>query len=202
MHTWANVAKLTETKARSGGLVARCAAGLPFLLSEGIEVAFVPPVLDAPRRGRVTAVRPLGEGEAAVTFDSVGSIDVAEQLVGCCCLVRRDELSAEDRRALEEAELDLAGFQVWDAAAGFIGMVLCVVDNPAQSLLSVSRAAAPDVPSGAVASDALPEAAAAADSARRTSPEVLIPFVDELVTCIDVEAGRIDVNVPHGLLDL
>lgn len=193
MHTWANVAKLTETKARSGGLVARCAAGLPFLLSEGIEVAFVPPVLDAPRRGRVTAVRPLGEGEAAVTFDSVGSIDVAEQLVGCCCLVRRDELSAEDRRALEEAELDLAGFQVWDAKAGFVGTVLCVVDNPAQSLLSVSRAAAPDAPS---------EAAAAADGARSTSPEVLIPFVDELVTCIDVEAGRIDVNVPHGLLDL
>lgn len=193
MHTWANVAKLTETKARSGGLVARCAAGLPFLLSEGIEVAFVPPVLDAPRRGRVTAVRPLGEGEAAVTFDSVGSIDVAEQLVGCCCLVRRDELSAEDRRALEEAELDLAGFQVWDAKAGFIGTVLCVVDNPAQSLLSVSRAAAPDAPS---------EAAAAADGAHHVSPEVLIPFVDELVTCIDVEAGRIDVNVPHGLLDL
>lgn len=179
MHTWANVAKLTETKARSGGLVARCAAGLPFLLSEGLEVAFVPPVLDAPRRGRVTSVRPLSEDEAAVTFDSVDSIDVAEQLVGCCCLVRRSSLSADELRALEEAELDLTGFAVVDAAAGRIGTVSRIIENPGQSLLVVDRAGGADA-----------------------SSEALIPFVEDLVACIDVDARRIDVALPEGLLDL
>ena len=38
MHDWANVAELTKTKTLTGGLVARCAPGLPFLLEEGLEV--------------------------------------------------------------------------------------------------------------------------------------------------------------------
>lgn len=194
MHTWANVAKLTETKARSGGLVAQSAAGLPFLLSEGREVAFVPPVLDAPRSGRVVQVRPLGEGEAAVLFDTVDSIDVAEQLVGCSCLVRRADLSDEERLALEEAELDLSGFEVWDVQAGFIGTVSGIVDNPAQSLLSVVRAAA----SGEADASALPAGSASAGDA----PEILIPIVDAIVLNVDVDAGRIEVELPSGLLDL
>ena len=55
MRAWTDVAVLARTKNLQGGFVAQSAAGLPFLLSEGLEAAFVPPVLDAPRRAQVTA---------------------------------------------------------------------------------------------------------------------------------------------------
>jgi 16S rRNA processing protein RimM len=50
-----------------------------------------------------------------------------------------------------------------------------VVHLPSQDLLSVKR-----------------------DAGR----EVLVPFVAEIVTDIDVDAGRITVDLPEGLLDL
>jgi 16S rRNA processing protein RimM len=37
---------------------------------------------------------------------------------------------------------------------------------------------------------------------RDAGREVLVPFVVEIVTDIDVEAGRITVELPEGLLDL
>ena len=92
MRTWANVAELSKTKTLTGGLVARCAPGLPFLLEEGMEVAFVPPRHDAPRRARVLSVQDAGRDAFLVTFEGVDSIDVAELLVGCSCLVRRADL--------------------------------------------------------------------------------------------------------------
>ena len=52
MRAWTDVAVLARTKNLQGGFVAQSAAGLPFLLSEGLEVAFVPPVSDAPRAAR------------------------------------------------------------------------------------------------------------------------------------------------------
>lgn len=71
MRTWANVAELSKTKTLTGGLVARCAPGLPFLLEEGMEVAFVPPRHDAPRRARVLSVQDAGRDAFLVTFEGV-----------------------------------------------------------------------------------------------------------------------------------
>ena len=33
-------------------------------------------------------------------------------------------------------------------------------------------------------------------------PEALIPFVEALVPTVDLDAGRVVVDPPHGLLDL
>ena len=66
----ANVAELSKTKTLTGGLVARCAPGLPFLLEEGMEVAFVPPRHDAPRRARVLSVQDAGRDAFLVTFEA------------------------------------------------------------------------------------------------------------------------------------
>lgn len=173
MRAWANVAELSKTKTLTGGLVARCAPGLPFLLEEGMEVAFVPPQHDAPRRARVQSVQDLGKGSYLVAFDGVDSIDVAELLVGCSCLVRRADLP-EDALA---AEADtLVGFEVHDARAGLVGAVESVVENPGQFLLAVARA-----DGGA---------------------SVLVPLVDAFVVDLDEDARRIDVDLPDGLLDL
>ena len=57
---WADVAELIATQGLKGRLVARSVRGLPFLLSEGSAVFFVPPTLDGPRCARVRSVQHLG----------------------------------------------------------------------------------------------------------------------------------------------
>ena len=93
MRTWADVAWLATAKNLDGGLVVRSASGLPFLLEEGMEVAFVPPVLDMPRRAIVEEIRPQDDTSAVVWFEGVDDIDTAKALCGCHVLVRREELS-------------------------------------------------------------------------------------------------------------
>ena len=56
MSTWVIVARLTKAKTVEGGLFVRSTEGLPFLLEEGMEVVFVPPVLRVPRQGCVTSI--------------------------------------------------------------------------------------------------------------------------------------------------
>lgn len=173
MRTWANVAELSRTKTLTGGLVARCAPGLPFLLEEGMEVAFVPPQHDAPRRARVQSVQDAGRGTFLVSFEGVDSIDVAELLVGCSCLVKRADLPEQ---ALAAEADGFEGFEVRDERAGLVGTVESVIENPGQFLLSIARADGGD--------------------------PVLVPLVDALVVEIDEDARRIDVDLPDGLLDL
>ena len=173
MRTWIDVAVLAKTKNLQGGFVVRSAAGLPFLLEEGLEVAFVPPALDAPRRARVESIVPSGEHAAVVTFDVVGDIDTAEKLAGCHCLVRRADLPES---ALEASEADWTGWQVRDARAGLLGAVSAIEEMPGQTMLEV----------------------AAVDGDRT----ILIPLVDEFVVSMDEDARLIEVDVPSGLLDL
>lgn len=174
MRTWVDIACLAYTKNVNGGLVARSAAGLPLLLSEGMEVALVPPVLDAPRNVTVELLQPRSDEEAVVFFKEVKGVDVAEMLVGCHCLVRRAEVAEE----LAELESDLPsweGWQVYDASAGFVGEVADIEDRPLQPLLVVARAGA---------------------------TEALIPLVEEFIVRVDEEARRIDLRLPAGLLDM
>ena len=191
MRAWADVAVLTARKNVNGGLVARCAPGLPFLLSEGAEVAFVPPVLDMPRRARVEEVRPLDGASAVVRFSGIDDADTAGALVGCHCLRRRAELPELARAAAAARADEAEGWEVRDVRAGRVGTLLRVEERPAQDLLVVRR----DAAAGATG-------AAVADAAAGASPEVLIPLVDEIVLHVDDEARTIEVDLPAGLLDL
>lgn len=172
MRAWTTAAELVRAKNLSGGLVARSAPGLPFLLSEGMEVAFVPPRHDAPRRALVESVQDEGRGAHLVFFEGVGDIGAAEPLVGCRCLVRRSDLP-EDAFAPEGGSL--VGFEVHDARHGLVGTVGGVIENPGQVLLSVDR----------------PKAGPA-----------LVPLVDAFVAGLDEGARRIETTLPEGLLDL
>lgn len=69
----------------------------------------------------------------------------------------------------------LRGLSVRTADGTVIGVVDDVVHLPSQDLLSVQREA---------------------------GREVLVPFVAEIVTAIDVDAGTVTVELPEGLLDL
>ncbi len=172
MHAWANVAELTKTKTLTGGLVARSASGLPFLLHEGLLVAFVPPQLDAPRRARVSHVRDEGRGAYVVTFEGVSSIDVAERLVGCHCLVRRADLPGD---ALMLEGEGLVGFCLIDCTLGPVGTITDVISSPGQLLLEVDCGRA-DV--------------------------VLVPLVDDLLVEWDEDACTVLMDLPAGLLDV
>jgi 16S rRNA processing protein RimM len=68
----------------------------------------------------------------------------------------------------------LVGLSV-HTSAGPLGDVVEVIHLPGQDLLAVRRDGAGDV---------------------------LIPFVAEVVTAVDIDAGRVDVELPEGLLDL
>lgn len=174
MRSWIDIATLAHTKNLNGGLVARSASGLPFLLEEGMEIALVPPVLDAPRNVRVASVAMRSDTEALVFFDEVTDADTAKCLVGCHCLARQSEV---DLGVLEpEEELPAwEGFGVYDARAGFVGEVVSVDERPMQPLLVVAR------PGGS---------------------QVLVPLVDEFVAGFDEQTRRIDLDCPDGLLEL
>lgn len=173
MRPWVNVAVLARTYNLEGGFVARPAADLPFLLEEGMEVALVPPQLDAPRRVTVRSVAPKGDGSAVVFFDEVTDAAVAARLAGCSCLVRREEVAEAIPVSAEECPW--IGWQMMDARAGLVGTVFAVRQGPGQSWLVVQ------------------------DSAGH---EVLVPLVDEFVKDVDEQARRLSVALPAGLLEL
>ena len=133
----------------------------------------MPPRHDAPRRARVLSDAGRGQRRLPRDVRGVGSIDIAELLVGCSC-PRTPRRSA--RSALAARPTAWKALEVHDARAGFVGVVESVVENPGQFLLSV----------------------APADGGRR----VLVPLVDALVVGLDEDARRIDVDLPDGLLDL
>jgi len=174
MREWVDIAELAHTKNLNGGLVARSAAGLPLLLSEGMELALVPPVLDAPRRVTVESLRFRDDFEAVVFFEQVKEADVAEALVGCHCLARRDEVD------LDSIEYDSdypswEGWRVFDRAQGFVGEVAYIEERPLQPLMVVSREGKSDA---------------------------LIPLVEEFIVEIDEEEQCILMDLASGLLDL
>lgn len=174
MHTWVTVAHLAKAKTLTGELVARGAAGSPVLFSEGLEVAFVPPQLDAPRCGRVVSLRPEAKGAVLVGFDTVRDRDVSERLAGCFCLARRADLP-EDALPFLDGGTGIEGFEVFDEREGLVGTAERIEELPGQHLLSVRRA---------------------------DGSTFLVPLVDEIVLGLDEDARRIDVDLPNGLLDL
>ena len=150
----------------------RSTAGLPFMLEEGDEVAFVPPQTDAPRRARVLDVRFMDDDSADVSFEGVETLDVAQQLAGCHCLIKRDLV---DESVFRESPITWEGWTVVDDELGEVGCVEGIVDKPLQPLLELRR------PDGAIA---------------------LIPVVDEIVYEVDVTRSLVRTRLPEGLLDL
>ena len=174
MRGWIDIAYLAKPKNLNGGLVARGASGLPVLLYEGLEVALVPPVIDAPRRVTVSSVQELSDNEALITFAEVADLTTAELLAGCRCLARE---AAVDLSVLEEAQAlpDWDGWRVEDVRAGYVGEVASLDERATQPLLCVRR---PD------------------------GRETLVPLVDAFIEDVDEDARLIRLACPDGLLDL
>lgn len=174
MRAWIDIAVLASTKNLNGGLVAKSASGLPLLLSEGMEVALVPPVLDGPRNVVVSEVASRSDTEALVFFDGVDDADVARTIVGCHCLVRRDSIDWDEVVSDDDVP-SWEGWIVHDEGYGFVGEVTHIEPRPLQPLLHIVR---------------------------EDGAEVLVPLVEDFISSIDEDARRIVTNCPSGLFDL
>ena len=122
-----------------------------------------------------------GKGLYVIRLKGVNYRDQAEALRKALLLV-----SVSDRPPLEEGEfhiLDLVNLAVIDQPTGeAIGKVIDVL-TAGNDLLEVS--------------------VGDPDRTDRTGlPNVLIPFVHEIVPVVDLDAGRIEIVPPPGLLDL
>lgn len=172
MNAWVDVAVLTGTKTLDGRLVVRSAPGLPFLLSEGSEVFFVPPVNDVPRQAIVEEVSEGAGGDYILRFSAVSDKTTAGKLLGCHVLLRKDDLDSLSS-ALADSSLD--GYVVVDVEMGYLGRVTGLRQMPAQHLLEVCG---------------------------EDGEPFSIPFVDEFILEIDAEQKLVTVDVPSGLLSL
>lgn len=111
-------------------------------------------------------------GGYLLLFREIGDREAAGTLLGAELLLEREEL-----RPLAEDEYflhELVGLEVVDAERGNIGPIVDVYDTAAQVLATV----------------------------RVEGREVMFPLRREMVRGVDVEARRIDVELPAGLLEL
>lgn len=173
MRAWMDVAVLAKARGKDGRLVAKAAAGLPFLLEPGDEVALVPPRTDVRRCAVVRDVEAIDEASALVRLVGVEDDAGSRELGGMHCLIRRDLV---DAAAYDRPSSLWEGWAVVDSSLGEVGTVRSIVDNPAHPLLDVERA----------------------DGAG----SVLVPVVGEIVTGVDAPGRTVAVTLPSGLLDL
>ena len=175
MHAWIDIAELTNTKNLDGGLVARSVAGLPFALREGMEISLVPPVLDAPRHVVVEFAQADGLDGGTVYFEEVTDVNVAKLLVGCHCLLKRDQLPKDASGYTAQDAPDWNGWEAQDVSAGYLGTVCAMKEMPGQVMMEVDRG-----------QDGI----------------LQVPLVDEFVAQVDEEGRLITFALPKGLLDL
>lgn len=172
MHTWIRVAEIVKAKTLQGGLVVHSAAGLPFLLREGLSVSFVPPQFDCPRSAKVVSVQPSSKSaNYVVQFNAVINRDMAEGLIGCSCLVKTEDIHSDD---LVQDIDPLVGYHVFDETYGDLGKVCEVEQHSWQDLLVVEG----------------------------SRGMIYIPHVEEFVLEEDCDQHILKTKIPIGLIDL
>jgi len=131
-------------------------------------------VMGGDRTLRIESARPHG-GRLCLHFVGVDDRGAAELLTGALLEAER----AEDERPEDPDEFydeALIGLHVVTEGGESVGTVTEVLHLPSQDVLAVR--ATPD------------------------APEVLVPFVSEIVPLVDVDAGRIVIRPPEGLLEV
>ena len=131
-------------------------------------------VMGSGRTLRIESERPHG-GRLCLHFVDVDDRSAAESLTGSMLEAERPEGERPDDPD-EYYDDALVGLEVVTEAGERVGSVTEVLHLPAQDVLAVR--ATPD------------------------SPEILVPFVSEIVPVVDIEAARIVIRPPDGLLDV
>lgn len=116
--------RVVKTHGLKGEVSVAPAAGLPFVLPEGIEVWFVPPPVGV-RSGRVENVR-RGPKGPLVKVTGIDDIGAAKRLVGADMMARETDLP-ESWTTEAEVEFDPVGLAVTDKLRGSLGEVVEVI---------------------------------------------------------------------------
>jgi 16S rRNA processing protein RimM len=134
---------------------------------------------------QLTRIRLSAAGERAVErgrvhknvvvlkFAGIDGPEAAQGLIGQEVFGRREDFPEPSED--EYYWHDLIGCRVYDQAAGDVGVVEELMDTGAHPNLVIRR------------------------DGEKT---FMVPFVDELVTSVDLENRRIDIDMPPGLLEL
>ncbi len=113
------------------------------------------------------------KGRPIAKFAGVSDRNAAESLTGAAIFMEEDLLEE-----LSEGEFyvkDLVGLAVFDRTSGKeIGKVAEIISNPAQSIYRIEAA---------------------------DGKEVLVPAVDEFIKNVDIDAGRVEVELIPGFMD-
>lgn len=142
--------------------------------------------LDGSRRELQLEEHWFHKGGVVLKFAGVDSISDAERLAGC-----EIQLAREERAQLEPGAAyvnEIVGSDVWiDGGRRFLGRVTEVQFGAGEAPLLVVR---------------LPLCVPRKGSCEGTTNEIQVPFAEEFVTKLDLANGRIDMQLPGGLLDL
>jgi 16S rRNA processing protein RimM len=115
------------------------------------------------------------KGRVLLKFAGVDTMTDAEQLAGFEVVIGEDELYELPEGDDLYYDFDLVGCEVRTVDGDVVGAVASVLHAGENALLSVRRP---------------------------SDRETLVPFVDEICVEVDVEAKRITIDPPEGLLDL
>lgn len=116
----------------------------------------------------------LHQGYALIRMNGVNTIEEAEPFRSWQIGLRKADLPQPDEDTFYTFELE--GLAVEDAEGRVIGTVDEIIENPAHDQLHI-RPADPDL------------------------KPFLLPLIGIFVTHVDIEAGRIQVNIPPGLIE-
>jgi 16S rRNA processing protein RimM len=186
---WTVVAHLLRPQGRKGELLAELLTDFHERFANTLAVSLAKPgfagTADEARAATVTGYwLPVGknQGRVVLSLDGIESINDAETLSGLDVLIPSSE-----RMELEDgAEYidDLVGATVYDG-----GVEIGVVESV-------------DFPTTADGARRLEDAAPLLSVLTADGDEVLIPYVQEFLVSLDVEARRIEMKLPVGLVEL
>jgi len=116
------VGRVVRLHGLKGDIVVRPAGDVPFPLSEGTGVWFVPPPMEGPRQGTVQQVRTTSKGQI-VHVAGFDSSEAARSLVGKTVSVRWSDAP----EGWDDEEPDLLGVLVVDDERGELGTIADVI---------------------------------------------------------------------------
>lgn len=151
------------------------------MLKIGDTLYFVPPVIDAPRSSSIDSIE-FSDDSARVSFSTIESVEQAELLVGCTCLIDDHELSGRtspDAIAIGESSIDI-GWTLNDQTTDRAFRIDGVLDYPSQKMAVVTEL----------------------DLNGSATNEKMIPLVDDLIIEIDDSNKTILMRLPKGILEL
>lgn len=169
-----DIGQLKSSVGLDGRFAIHMSADLSFLLNQGREIWLVPPQIDAPRRVHVEGSVLSGDA-LTVGFEEIRSIDLGERLIGCHCLIEKDEdvVLAMDR-IVPDRHLDMIGWSFFDERAGIHGAVSDAYDSAGQLMLEVEH----------------------------DGGKSLVPYSEDFVESLDGESKSMVFTCPSGLFDL